>query len=407
VQLAAFTNRRIFWVLLLGFSSGIPLALTGSTLQAWMQSEGVDLKVIGVFSLVGLPYALKCLWSPVMDRFVPPFLGRRRGWMLLTQAALVLALVALAFADPQRSTRVVAALALLVAFFSASQDVVIDAYRTELLEPAEFGPGASASILGYRVGMLSSGAVALMLADHLPWRTVYLLMAACLFVGVAASLMAPEPEVGTRPPASLREAVLAPFAEFLRRPGVGGLLAFLVFYKLDVVLANALATPFLLGLGFTKTDVGAVTKGAGMLATILGAFLGGVVVARAGMKRSLWIFGGLQAAAGLSFVALAHLGRNYPMMAAAIGIENLCSGMGSAAYAAFLMSLCDKRFTATQYALLTSLMALTRVVVGAPTGYLAQIVGWEGYFVVATLAGAPALVLLLGYDRWKRPCAAE
>jgi PAT family beta-lactamase induction signal transducer AmpG len=235
---------------------------------------------------------------------------------------------------------------------------------------------------------------------------VYLLMAACLLVGVAASLLAPEPASGAACPASLREAIVDPFAEFLRRPGAAGLLAFLVLYKLDVVLANALATPFLLELGFTKTDVGAVTKGVGMLATILGAFLGGTVVAKAGLKRSLWIFGVLQAAAGLSFTALAHLGRHYPMMVAAIGVENLCSGMGTAAYAAFLMSLCDRRFTATQYALLTSLMALTRVVIGAPTGYLVGVTGWEGYFVVATLAGAPALVLLTGYDRWRKPLAA-
>jgi PAT family beta-lactamase induction signal transducer AmpG len=403
--LAPFLSLRIFWVLLLGFSSGVPLALTGSTLQAWMQSEGVDLKVIGVFSLVGLPYAVKCLWAPVMDRFVPPFLGRRRGWMLVAQAALVLALAAMAFSDPRGGTAAVAVLAVLVAFCSASQDVVIDAYRTEVLDPGELGPGASASILGYRIGMLTSGALALLLADHLPWRSVYLLMAACLLVGVAASFLAPEPAVASRPPASLREAVADPFAEFLLRPGAAGLLAFLVFYKLDVVLANALATPFLLGLGFTKTDVGAVTKGVGMLATILGAFLGGLVVAKAGLKRSLWIFGVLQAAAGLSFAALAHLGRHYPMMVAAIGVENLCSGMGTAAYAAFLMSLCHRRFTATQYALLTSLMALTRVVVGAPTGYLAASLGWEGYFLLATLAGAPALLLLTGYDRWRRPLA--
>lgn len=400
--LSAFSSPRILWVLLLGFSSGIPLALTGTTLQAWMQAEHIDLRVIGVFSLVGLPYTVKYLWAPLMDRFVPPFLGRRRGWILVCQGALALAIAALAFSDPAGATTLVASLALAVAFFSASQDIVVDAYRTDLLLPDERGPGASAYILGYRVAMLTSGAVALILADRLPWKTVYLLMAASLLVGAAATLLAPEPAADAPPPADLREAVVEPFVEFFRRPGVLGLLVFLVLYKLDVVMANALTTPFLLELGFTKTDIGAVTKGAGMLATIFGAFVGGGVVARWGMERALWLFGVLQAVSGLSFAALARLGHHYPMMVTAIGVENLCAGMGTAAYAAFLMSLCDKRFSATQYALLTSLMALTRVVAGAPTGFLATALGWQGYFLVATAAGLPALALLPGYRRWVR-----
>jgi len=398
--IAAFTSRRILWVLLLGFSSGLPLALTGATMQAWMKSENVDIAVIGVFSLVGLPYTVKYLWSPVMDRFVPPFLGRRRGWMVITQAALALAIAAMAFCEPSRATRVFALLAFAVAFASASQDIVVDAYRTEILLPPELGPGAGVHILGYRAAMLTSGALALVLADHLPWRTVYLLMAGSMLVGIAASLWASEPRLDARPPATLRAAVVEPLAEFLRRPGVAGLLAFVIFYKLDVVMTQALLTPFILDLGFTKTDIGAVTKGLGMGATIAGTLAGGAVVTRLGMRASLWLFGVLQAAAGLSFMALARLGHHYPMMVAAIGVENLCSGMGTAAYAAFIMSLCDRRFTATQYALLTSLMALTRVVAGAPTGYLAKAVGWEGYYLVSTLAGIPGLLLLLGFPRW-------
>jgi PAT family beta-lactamase induction signal transducer AmpG len=398
--LAAFSSRRIFFVLLLGFSSGIPLALTGSTLQAWMASEGVDLAVIGVFSLVGLPYAVKYLWAPVMDRFVPPFLGRRRGWMLVTQAALALAVGAMAFSEPKAAPGVLAVLSLLVAFFSASQDIVVDAWRTEVLAPEELGPGAGVHILGYRVAMLTSGAIALILADRMPWRLVYLLMAGSLAVGIAASLLAPEPEIAGKPPRTLREAVVDPFLEFFARPGAVVILLFVVFYKLDVVMALALVTPFLLELGFTKTDIGAVTKGLGMAATIVGTLAGGAVVARAGMKASLWIFGVLQSVSTLSFLVLARLGHHYPMMVAAIGIENLCSGMGTAAYAAFLMSLCDKRFTATQYALLTSLMAVTRVVAGAPTGFLAKAYGWETYFLVSALAAIPGLLLLLRYDRW-------
>jgi PAT family beta-lactamase induction signal transducer AmpG len=365
-----------------------------------MASEGVDLAVIGVFSLVGLPYAVKYLWAPVMDRFVPPFLGRRRGWMLVTQAALALAVGAMAFSEPKAAPGMLAALSLLVAFFSASQDIVVDAWRTEVLSPEELGPGAGVHILGYRVAMLTSGAIALILADRIPWRLVYLLMAGSLAVGIAASLLAPEPEIQGKPPRTLKEAVVDPFIEFFARPGAVLILLFVVFYKLDVVMALALNTPFLLELGFTKTDIGAVTKGLGMAATIVGTLAGGAVVARSGMKASLWIFGVLQSVSTLSFLVLARLGHHYPMMVAAIGIENLCSGMGTAAYAAFLMSLCDKRFTATQYALLTSLMAVTRVVAGAPSGVLAKAYGWETYFLVSALAAIPGLLLLLRYDQW-------
>jgi PAT family beta-lactamase induction signal transducer AmpG len=401
--LAVFRSPRLFWVLLLGFSSGIPLALTGTTLQAWMATDKIDLTVIGVFSLVGLPYTVKYLWAPVMDRFIPPFLGRRRGWMLVTQLGLVFAISAMAFSDPAGATTLFAVLAFLVAFVSASQDVVVDAYRTEVLEPVELGPGAGVHILGYRIAMLTSGALALILADRLPWKTVYLLMAGSMLVGVAASVFSPEPQLEERPPASLKEAVAQPFVEFLSRPGALGILLFVILYKLDVVMATALTTPFMLELGFTKTDIGAVTKGFGMVATIVGTLAGGAVVARAGMKASLWIFGILQSVSTLAFLALARLGHHYPMMVAAIGLENLCSGMGTAAYVAFLMSLCNKRFTATQYALLTSLMAITRVIVGAPTGYLAKTIGWELYFLVSMLSAVPGLLLLLLYPRWTAP----
>jgi MFS transporter, PAT family, beta-lactamase induction signal transducer AmpG len=401
--LSVFRSPRLFWVLLLGFSSGIPLALTGTTLQAWMATEKIDLTIIGVFSLVGLPYSVKYLWAPVMDRFIPPFLGRRRGWMLVTQLGLVLAIAAMAFSDPAGATTLFAVLAFLVAFVSASQDIVVDAYRTEVLEPVELGPGAGVHIMGYRIAMLTSGAIALILADRLPWKTVYLLMAGSLLVGAVASILSPEPALKEKPPASLKEAVVEPFIEFLSRPGAVGILLFVILYKLDVVMATALTTPFMLELGFTKTDIGAVTKGLGMAATIVGTLAGGAVVARVGMKASLWIFGILQSVSTLAFLMLARLGHHYPAMVAAIGLENLCSGMGTAAYAAFLMSLCNKRFTATQYAILTSLMALTRVLVGAPTGYLAKTYGWEIYFLVSMLAAVPGLLLLLQYSRWTAP----
>ena len=280
--------------------------------------------------------------------------------MLVTQAALFLVIAAMAFSTPAAHPGALALLSFLVAFCSASQDIVVDAWRTEVLAPEELGPGAGVHILGYRVAMLTSGAIALILADRMPWRVVYLLMAGSLVVGMIASLLAPEPELAAKRPRTLKEAVVEPFLEFFARRGAAGILLFIVFYKLDVVMATALTTPFLLELGFTMTDIGAVTKGLGMIATIAGTLAGGAVVARTGMKASLWIFGLLQSVSTLTFLALARLGHHYPMMVAAIGIENLCSGMGTAAYAAFLMSLCDKRFTATQYALLTSLMAVTR-----------------------------------------------
>jgi PAT family beta-lactamase induction signal transducer AmpG len=341
-----------------------------------------------------------------MDRFVPPFLGRRRGWMLVTQLGLVLVISTMAFSDPAGATTLFAVLALLVAFASASQDIVVDAYRTEVLEPTELGPGAGVHILGYRIAMLTSGAIALILADRLPWKTVYLLMAGSLLAGILASVFSPEPKLAEKPPASMKEAVVEPFVEFLSRPGAWGILLFVILYKLDVVMATALTTPFILELGFSMTDLGAVTKGFGMVATIVGTLAGGAVVARVGMKASLWTFGVLQSVSTLAFLVLARLGHHYPAMVAAIGLENLCSGMGTAAYAAFLMSLCNKRFTATQYAILTSLMALTRVIVGAPTGYLVKTFGWETYFLICMVAAVPGLVLLLQYPRWTVPTPA-
>jgi MFS transporter, PAT family, beta-lactamase induction signal transducer AmpG len=399
VILNLFANRRMAAVLVLGFSSGLPLALTGTTLQAWMKSENIDLGIIGLFSLVGLPYGFKFLWAPLMDRYVPPFLGRRRGWMMVAQLALIAAIAAMAFSRPAASPASTAAIAMLIAFFSASQDIVVDAYRTDVAEKEEVGPAAALYITGYRVALLVSGALALVLADHLPWRAVYLLMAAAMSVGLIATLLAPEPK-GGKPPQTIAEAVVLPFSEFFSRKGAGEILAFIILYKMDVVLAMAMTTPFLLEIGFTKTDIGAVTKGFGLAATLVGTLTGGALMVRLGMQRSLWLFGWSQGISGLSFMLLAHLGHHYPMMVVAIAAENFCSGMGTAAFTAFMMNLCDKRFTATQYALLTSVMGLSRVIGGAPTGYLAQSLGWEQYFLVSVLAMVPGLLLVTRYPKW-------
>src|SRR6185437_2447210 len=305
-------SRRLLAVVLLGFSSGMPLALTAGTLQAWMKSEKVDLSTIGIFAAVGLPYALKFLWAPLMDRFVPPFLGRRRGWILVAQVLLVISLAAMAFVHPSKSPGLTAFLAVFVCFFSASQDIAVDAYRADVLETEELGLGSGLHITGYRVAMIISGSIALILADHMSWSSVYLLMASLMSVGVIASLIAPEPTAPAKPPRTIREAVVLPFVEFFKRSGALEILAFVLLYKIGVVMAVALTTPFMLDLGFSNTDIGAVTKSVGLIATIVGSLAGGAAMVRLGMLRSLWIFGILQGFSTLAFMLLAHVGHNYP-----------------------------------------------------------------------------------------------
>jgi len=299
----------------------------------------------------------------------------------------------------------VAVLALLVAFFSATQDIAADAYRTEILLPDELGPGSSLYITGYRVAMIVSGAVAMIMADHMSWKMVYLIMAGTMSVGIITMLLAPEPKLNVRPPQTLADAVVLPFTEFFRRPGAVEILLFILIYKLDVAVAQAMATPFVLDLGFSMTEVGAITKGVGVAATIIGAIIGGSVMVRIGMCRALWLFGLLQGVSGLCFTALAVTGKSYEMLVAAIAAENACAGMGTAAFTGFIMSLCNKRYTATQYALLTSFMALSRVVIGTPTGWMAKTVGWPTFFVISMLVAIPGLLLLLRFNKWtaRRP----
>jgi PAT family beta-lactamase induction signal transducer AmpG len=394
-------------MLVLGFSSGMPLALTGSTLSAWMVSEGVDIKTIGLFSLVGLPYAFKFLWSPLMDRYVPPFLGRRRGWMIITQLILIVSISLLGFFHPASHLVPIAFLAVAVAFFSASQDIVLDAYRTESLDAQERGAGAGVWIMGYRIAILVSGAVALILSDFLSWRIVYVLMGAAMTIGCVTTLLCPEPSrtapdgKAIEPPRSLSEAVVFPFVEFLKRPGAIEILLFVVLYKIGDVAAAQMTTPYILKhIGFSRTELGTIFKGFGMAATIAGSLAGGALMARWALKRSLFVFGVLQGISTISFVLLEFTGRQIWALSVVIGIENFCGGLGTAAYTALLMGLCNTRFTATQYALLSSLMAVSRYVTGAPTGYLADAAGWIPFFIVCTLLALPALLMLLRYDRW-------
>ncbi len=400
--LSVLMSFRMLTVLLLGFSSGIPLALTTGTLQAWMTDAHVDLTVIGVFALVGLPYQFKFVWSPLLDRFVPPFLGRRRGWMILAQLALALSIAVMAFCDPIASPGFLALLAFMVAFFSATQDIVIDAFRIETLKPEELGAGSSTYVLGYRLAMLTSGALALILADHLSWTQVYLIMAATMTVGAVTTLISPEPEVREKPPTSLRDAVVLPLTDYFKRAGALEMMAFILLFKLGWMMASMMTTPFLIQTGFTKTEIGTVNKGFGMLATILGTVAGGALMVRMSMKQALWVFGLFQGVSNLAFLHLAQVGVSMPSLIAAIAAENFAGGMGTAAYSAFLMSLCNKRFSATQYALLTSLMAGTRNFAGSASGYLAKTLGWESYFIACTVLAVPGLLMLLRYNRWVR-----
>lgn len=400
-----YGRRHILGLFGLGFSSGLPLALTGSTLQAWMMSEKVDIRLIGLFSLVGLPYTFKMVWAPLMDRFPAPWLGRRRGWILTTQILLCASFVLLGSLTPARYLYLVGVLALLTAFWSASQDIVIDAYRAEVLPDPDKGAGAAVSVAGYRLAMLTSGAVALILSDHVSWRTLYtgmgMLMAGCALW----TFFCPErttADASNPVPKSLKEAVWAPFTDYFSRPGAVAVLGFIMVFKLSDALAGALTTPFLLDLGFSRSDVGTVNKAFGLASTIVGTLIGGGVVNRLGIGRSLWVAAFVQAFSNLAFAGLAAAGRNYPAMVGAVALENLCGGLGTSAFLAFLMSLCNRRYTATQYALLSSLMAVSRVLAGAPTGYLAAALGWTWFYVLSVLGALPGILLLPRFAPWKR-----
>ncbi|MEZ0246385.1 MAG: MFS transporter [Methylophilaceae bacterium] len=390
-----FRNRRIAVIFLLGFSSGLPLALTSGTLQAWMTVSGVDLATIGIFTLVGLPYTWKFLWAPLMDRFVPPWLGRRRGWIASMQLALMVSIAVMGSLNPANAPWALAALALIVAFASASQDVVFDAYRTDVLQPAERGAGAAVSVLGYRLAMLVSGALALIIADQIGWQHTYWVMAGLMGLAVVATLWGPEPDGHIQPPRTLTEAVVEPLREFFSRNGAWGLLLLIVLYKLGDAFAGSLTTAFLIrGVEFTPTEVGAINKGMGLIATLFGVVAGGALMARLGLFRSLMLFGVLQAISNLTFMWLAAAGKDYGLMVLAVGFENLAGGMGTAAFVALLMSMCDHRFTASQYALLSALAAVGRVYVGPSSGYLVEAVGWTTFFGFTFIAALPGLGLL-------------
>lgn len=406
---AVFRDRNLAVILLLAFSSGLPLALTSGTLQAWLTVEGVDLATIGALTLVGLPYTWKFLWAPFMDRFVPPFLGRRRGWLVVTQVLIACGIAAMAFCSPRDDLAWIAAIAVFVAFMSASQDIAFDAYRADVSTPEQRGLAAAFTVVGYRLAMLTSGALALVLvagSGFIPaigWQNTYLVMAALMVVAVVVTLAGREPAVDVVPPKSLEAAVFAPLREFFSRPGAWTLLLLIVLYKLGDAFAGSLTTAFLLrGAGFSLSDVGYVNKGMGLAATIVGAIFGGALMIKLGLYRALFAFGVLQAVSNLAFMWLAASGKSYPLMMLAIGFENLSGGMGTAAFVALLMALCDHRFTATQYALLSALSAFGRVYVGPAAGYATDPaylgMSWPTFFFWTFVMALPGLLLLV----WKR-----
>lgn len=389
---------RLTTILLLGFSSGLPLALTGALLQAWFTVAGISIVTIGALALIGQPYVYKFIWAPFLDRYVPPFLGRRRGWLMIMQLGLVISIAAMAFGNPKVNPSLLVGLALLVAFLSATQDIAIDAYRTDVLPSQERGLGAALYTGGYRIAMMVSGGLGLIAADWFGWRITYFVMALLMIVGIVATWFGPEPEndkVTTHHPASLRIAIIEPLHEFFSRRAAWVLLLVIITYKLGDALSVSLATPFFIrDLGFSLTVIGAVHKGAGLVATLLGVFVGGALMVRLSMYRSLLLFGILQTAAILMFVQLAILGKSYPMLIATVFVDNFCNGMGTAALVAFLMSLCNQQYTATQFALLSSLTATARVFIGPIAGVMVEHIGWINFFICSIVASLPGLFLL-------------
>ena len=388
---------------LLGFSSGMPLYLTSRTLQAWLTQSGVDLTTIGFLSLAGLPYSLKFLWSPIVDRFsLSHKLGRRRGWLLTTQLALFAAIAAMALQNPSNALGFVAITTFAIALMSATQDIVVDAYRTDIVDERDAAAGASVWVSGYRVALLVTGGLAFILADRLSWPMVYAILSLLMLVGVVATMLAREPRT-QRPPESLSQAVTQPFQEFFRRLGSSRatwILAFIMLYRIGDSMVDIMSTPFLLALGFTQTQIGTVKGGVGLLAMIVGILLGGAITSRIGINRSLWVFGVLQGASNLAYWALARVGKSDVLLIVAVNFENVCYGLVTATFLAFLTSLCNPRFSATQYALLSSLMAVSRDVVLSPAGWLARSVGWPVFFLLSIVATAPGLLLLPIFAPW-------
>jgi PAT family beta-lactamase induction signal transducer AmpG len=397
-------NRRMLICIFLGFSSGLPLFILLNLLQAWLRSEGVDLRTLGLFALIGFPYTWKFLWAPFMDRYALPLLGRRRGWMLITQLMLLVAIGMFGTLSPKTDLIAIALITTLVAFLSASQDIVIDAYRREILPDEEQGLGTAIHVNAYKLAGLIPGSLSLILADRLPWDTVFWITALFMLPGILLTLMVDEPRTQGAPPKTLEDAVVLPFREFIRRDGFKQallILAFIFLYKLGDSMATSLATAFYLDTGFTKTQIGLVAKNAGLWASVAGGLIGGLWMIKLGINRALWIFGAVQWVAIPGFALLTQTGPNVWALGAVIGFEAFGVGLGTAAFTAYIARTTDPRYTATQFALFTSLASVPRTFANAATGYLVAEWGWLNFFWLCTLLAAPGMLLLVKIAPWK------
>jgi PAT family beta-lactamase induction signal transducer AmpG len=403
-----FTRRMLICVFT-GFASGLPLYLLFNLMPAWLRSENVDLKTIGLFALIQFPYTWKFLWSPLLDRYVVPMLGRRRGWMLLTQIGLLLVIAMMGGFSPQSDLHEIALFATLLAFLSATQDIVLDAYRRELLSDIELGLGNAVHVNAYRIAGLVPGSLSLILADYLPWDMVFIITALFMLPGIAMTMLVAEPHRAA-PPRTLREAVVEPFHEFINRKGWNSallILAFLFFYKLGDSMCTALATPFYLDMGFTKTQIGLIAKNAGLWPAVIGGMLGGLWMLKIGINRALWLFGVVQVVSIFGFAWLASVGHHAEITAVelaqlgfVIGLEALGVGLGTVAFVAFIARSTHPAYTATQFALFTSLMAVPRTFANAATGWMVESMGWTAFFLLCALLAIPGMLLLLKVAPW-------
>ncbi len=396
-------NRRMFICVLTGLASGMPLYLLVQLVPAWLRSSGVSLADIGLLALVGLPYSWKFLWAPLMDRLSLP-LGRRRGWMLVTQIGLIMGIGSLGYVDPVNNMALVAAFASVIVFLSASQDIAIDAYRREILSDEELGLGNAIHVQAYRIAGLVPGSLSLVLADSLPWVWVFWITAAFMAVGLILSLSVTEPENLTPKPRSMSEAFIAPFSEYFARSGwraAALALFFMVTYKLGDNMATALATPFYLDLGFTLTEIGLVAKNAALWSAVAGGLFGGIIMLRLGINRALWIFGAVQLISILGFAVLASSGPKLWLLAAVIAFEYLGVGLGTAAFTAFIARESSRAFAATQFALFTAFAALPRSIANASTGFIVEDIGWVPFFLLCTVLAIPGMVALVWVAPWR------
>lgn len=400
--LNALLQKSMMISLLMGFSSGLPLLLCSKTLQTWMSYTGGTAQMVGFMAIVSIPYGLKFLWAPLMDRFSLSRLGRRRSWLLLSQLGVLISVAALSRIQPVEDLSLTMLLALAISFFGASQDIVIDAYRRESLKDEELGLGSSFYSMGYRIAVWIAGGLALILASRVSWNTVYLIMAGIMIMSMIVTLWADEPVGAVSSPRTLQEAVYLPLKDFFSRHGAVIILIFILLYKVGDAMAGNMLPKFYEYLGFSSEEVGVIAKTMGPVSFLLGTFIGGIIIFKTGIYRSLFIFGVLQALSTLSFVALDRAGHNLPVLTGVVFFEDLSAGMGSAAFMAFMASLTNKSFTAMQYALMTSLMALPRTLISSGTGYMVAYFGWSGFFIFCALAAIPGLALILHvYRIWK------